>query len=64
MQSDCYWTGYMVIVEPQRKPQLYVLSRKLDEDPKLTLLQGLALTALQLCFQHFTDFFSRMKLHR
>jgi hypothetical protein len=57
MQSDYHWTGYIVIVLPPRKPQLYVLSRKLDEALKLTSLQGLALIALQFCFQHFTGFF-------
>jgi hypothetical protein len=58
MQTEYHWPGYAVIALPRRKPQLYVLSRKLDEVLKLTLLHGLALIALQFRFQRSTDFFS------
>jgi len=58
MQSEYHWPGYTVIALPRRKPQLYVLSRKLDEVLKLTLLHGLALIALQFRFQRSTLFFS------
>jgi hypothetical protein len=58
MQSEYHWPVYTVIALPRRKPQLYVLSRKLDEVLKLTLLRGLALIALQLRFQRSTPFFS------
>jgi hypothetical protein len=65
MQSEYHWPGYTVTELPVRKPQLYVLSRNLDEVLKLTLLHGLALIALQFRFQHSTAFFfPRMELRR
>jgi hypothetical protein len=57
MQSEYHWPGYTVIALPMRKPQLYVLSRKLDVVLKLTLLHGLALITLQLRSQQSTAFF-------
>jgi hypothetical protein len=58
LQSEYHWPGNTVIALPRRKPQLYGHSWKLDEVLKLTLLQGLALIALQFRFQRSILFFS------
>jgi len=57
MQSEYHWPGYTVIVLPRRKPQLSILSWKLDEVLKLTLLHEPALIALQFRFQRSILFF-------
>ena len=67
MQSEYHWPGYTVIALPRRKPQLYVLSRKLDEVLKLTLLYGLALIALIALIPLpalYAFFLSRMEFRR